>query len=102
MESADLSFGQYTLPFILTMISMFLFRVVPQIPDRLKAVVTVCLGVALGYLWLHYMGVECTVKSVMDSLFYGFVQGCAAVGIYELQAKARNVPSTPPVVPPDV
>lgn len=85
----DLSFGQYSLPVILTTFTMFLFRYW-EVSDRMKPMITVFLGVGLGFLWIFYTGTTCTVPTVVDSLLYGALQGFAAIGIYEMQDKARS------------
>lgn len=85
----DLSFGQYSLPVILTTFTMFLFRYW-EVSDRKKPLITVLFGIALGFLWIFYTGTICTVPTVVDSLFYGALQGFAAIGIYEMQDKARS------------
>lgn len=89
----DLSFGQYSLPVLLTMFTMGLFRFW-QVSDRLKPPITLVLGIALGVLWIFYTGTTCTVPTVVDSVFYGAMQGFAAIGIYETQDKARSATTT--------
>jgi len=88
--SQDLSFGQYPIPLLLTIIMAFIYRAIPVIPDRLKGFITVAVAIALGYLWLVYSSVTIDVHSLVDTFAYCFIQGCAAVGIYELQDKARK------------
>lgn len=86
----DLSFGQYPLPFLLTIIMAFIYKAIPVIPDRLKGFITVGVAVGLGYLWMLYSEVAVDVRSMVDTFAYCFIQGAAAVGIYELQDKARK------------
>jgi len=85
----DLSFGQYSLPVLLTMFTMGLFRFW-EVSDRLKPPITLGFGIALGVLWIFYTGTTCTVPTFIDSVFYGAMQGFAAIGIYETQDKARS------------
>lgn len=89
----DLSFGQYSLPVLLTMFTMGLFRFW-QVNDRLKPPITLAFGIALGVLWIFYTGTTCTVPTIIDSIFYGAMQGFAAIGIYETQDKARSATTT--------
>lgn len=89
IPAQDLSFGRYSLPVLLTMFTMGLFRFW-QVNDRLKPLITLGFGVALGVLWIFYTGTTCTVPTFIDSVFYGAMQGFAAIGIYETQDKARS------------
>jgi len=85
----EFSFGQYSLPALLTIFTMGLFSFW-QVSDRLKPPITLTLGIGLGVLWIFYAGATCTVPTVVDSVFYGAIQGFAAIGIYETQDKARS------------
>ena len=87
--TGDLTFGQYPLYVVLTMITMALYRFI-NVNDRLKGLISVCLGLGLGVLWLYYSGTECTPPTVINALLYGLSQGLAAVGLYEVQDKVRS------------
>ena len=89
MESTDLAFGQYPFYVVLTMLTMVFYRFI-EVNDRLKGLISICLGLGLGALWLYYSGSDCTPPTVINALLYGLSQGLAAVGLYEVQDKARS------------
>lgn len=78
----EVTFGQYGLPVLLTVLMGVIFKFVP-ISDRFKALVTIFLGTGLGLLGLAYAGKPWEVKFIVDYALYGFMAGASAVGLYE-------------------
>ena len=78
----EVTFGQYGLPVVLTIIMGVSYKVV-NIGDKYKALITIALGTGLGILGLAYAGKAWNVANVVDYALYGFMTGAGAVGLYE-------------------
>lgn len=99
----EVTFGQYALPVIMTVVLGLIYKVFGQseagagaISDRAKPVIAVGLGMALGVLGLFYAGVESTLKNIVDYVLYGFMAGCSSVGLWELtRATVHPAAGTP-------
>ncbi len=76
------SFGQYGLPVVLTILMGVIFKVV-NMPDKWKALLTIAIGTGLGILGLFYQGHEPTLPLIVDYALFGFMSGAGAVGLYE-------------------
>ena len=95
----EVTFGQYALPVILTVVLAVVYKVFGQseggpgaISDRAKPIIAIALGLALGILGLFYVGVEVTLKNIVDYALYGFMAGCSSVGLWELTRATVNPP----------
>ena len=85
----EVTYGQYAMPVILTVILGLIYKVAGDcIPDRIKPVLAVMIGLSLGILWIPYNGLDWSVKEIVDHLIYGLMVGASAVGLYELQRSA--------------
>ncbi len=78
----EVTFGQYSLPVLLTVLMGVIFKFIP-IADRWKALLTIFVGTGLGILALAYAGKPWEVKFIVDYLLFGFMAGASAVGLYE-------------------
>ena len=81
----EVSFGQYSVPVILTILLSVLYKTTDKIPNRFKSLISVVLGMALGIVAIPYKGFDFSVVSVLDHLIYGLMIGASATGLYELQ-----------------
>lgn len=68
----------------------FVFHTFPGISNRYKPLIALCLGVVVSYLFMIYQEVAFTAKAAIEFGFGGMMAGLAAVGMYELQVKARQ------------
>jgi len=87
----EIAIGGFALSVILTVVLSVIYSLIPAIPDRAKSAIAIGCGMGLGIVGMIYGGAEITGKVVIDYLLAGFMTGAAAVGLYEFQAKARNV-----------
>jgi len=96
----ELQLGQYGVPVILTVLLGFVYKVINLGDEvgsnRIKVILSVVCGIALGLLALVY---KCQLPdsklifnfvSIVDYILYGFMLGCSAIGIYELQKGVRG------------
>lgn len=80
----EVTFGAYAIPIILTVILAIVYKFI-TFGDQYKALLAVCVGIALGILAIPYKGLDWTIVAFVDHAIYGLMTGAAAVGIYELQ-----------------
>ncbi len=85
----EVTFGQYALPVLLTVLLGFLYKFV-SIPDKFKAGIAVICGMGLGILGIVYNGIPWSAVNIIDHLIYGFMMGAAAIGIYEVTRTKLN------------
>ena len=85
----DITFGQYALPVILTVILGIVYKFL-SFGDKYKALLAVVIGMGLGILSIPYKGMPWTVVTTVDALIYGLMVGASAVGLYELQRTVTN------------
>lgn len=81
----EVTFGQYAVPVILTVVLGIVYRLVGTIPDKYKAVIAVGCGILLGLLAVPYNGLPWTVVNIVDHVIYGLMVGASAIGLWELQ-----------------
>jgi len=86
----EVKLGQYAIPVLLMVILGFIYKVVPEIPDRWKPLISAGLGVCLGLAAVLYAGKEWTFVNVVDYVLYGFMGGASAVGLYEVNRAIRK------------
>lgn len=86
----DVSLGQYTLPLILMVFLAVVYKIfgeeadkVGVIPNRLKPLISIGLGVGLGIVAMFYAGVPTTFKMIVDYVLYGIMTGCSAAGLWD-------------------
>lgn len=86
---SELSIGAYSVPFILTIALQILYKVAgTTINDRWKSVFALLAGVGLGMIGMFYNEAFIGFKSIIDYGLGGLIDGCAAVGLYEVQRSA--------------
>jgi hypothetical protein len=90
----EISIGEYSIPVVLAVVLMIIYRMVPEFPDRWKAVTSLLIGIALGLLSMVYTETLYTFQTVVNYILAGFFAGAAAVGLYEAQDKIRGATST--------
>jgi len=90
----EISIGEYSIPAILTIVMMIVYKCVPAFPDRWKALFTVLLGIAIGLVAMLYSGEIVTFQIVVNYVLVGLFAGAAAIGLYEVQDKVRGATST--------
>ncbi|NIP33137.1 hypothetical protein GWN26_09245 [Candidatus Saccharibacteria bacterium] len=79
----EIALGQYSIPVILTVVLTLIYKMT-VVPDRVKALVAIGIGVVLGIIGMVYNAAPpYTAKLVIDYALYGFMTGAAAVGLYE-------------------
>lgn len=82
----EMTIGQYAVPFVLSIIMGLIYKFVPVITDRYKALLTVIIGVVLAVISMYYAGPETvTFQMWANSLIGGILIGAGAIGIYEVQ-----------------
>jgi hypothetical protein len=80
----DMTIGQYSVPFLLTIILTLVYKFIPVIPDKFKALLAGVSGVALAVLSMFYSApVEITFQVWVNTIIGGFLIGMSAVGLYE-------------------
>lgn len=98
----EVTFGQYAVPVILTVVLGLIFKMVPAIPDKWKSLISVLCGIVLGLIAIPYNSMPWNVVNIVDHAIYGLMVGASAVGLYELSrtvVKPRNGGTSPPKVP---
>jgi hypothetical protein len=87
----DMSIGQYSVPFLLTVILTLAYKFFPVIPDKYKAVIAGAAGIGLAILAQFYSApVEVTFQVWINSIIGGFLIGMSAVGLYEVTRTVSN------------
>ena len=84
----EINFGAYALPVVLMVILGLFYRFVgTEVSNRWKSLIAVLAGVGLGMAGIAYAELAWTAKNVIDFGLYGFMQGAAAVGLWEVTTK---------------
>jgi len=85
----EIVFGEYALPLVLMVILALFYRIVGDgvVSNRWKSVIAVFAGVGLGIAGISYNGQPWTAQVIIDYALYGFMQGAAAVGLWEVTSK---------------
>ena len=88
----EVSIGTYSVPVLLTVLLGIVYRVIPTIPDKWKALVAICAGIAIGIMAMFYNEAAITGKVVIDYILLGLMAGAASVGLYEGVYKTATKP----------
>lgn len=80
----ELALAGYGLPLILMVVLGVVYKVVPAVPDRYKALIAVAVGIGLGLVTIVYEGVGWNAKTVIEGVLSGLMTGAASVGLYEV------------------
>jgi peptidoglycan/LPS O-acetylase OafA/YrhL len=84
----EINFGTYALPVVLMVILALFYRIVgTEVNNRWKSVIAILAGVGLGIAGIAYNEQPWTAKIIIDYALYGFMQGAAAVGLWEVTTK---------------
>ena len=85
----EINFGAYALPVVLMVVLALFYRIVGDgvVSNRWKALIAVIAGVGLGVAGIAYNEQPWTAKVIIDYALYGFMQGAAAVGLWEVTTK---------------
>lgn len=86
----EVKLGQYALPAILMVILGVIYKVAESIPDRVKPLIALGVGVALGLIALRYANAAWTFSNIIDFVLYGFMTGASAIGLYEMSRAVIN------------
>ena len=92
----EINIGQYAFPFVLTAILAFLYKQfeLPGGGSSLSAVwktrLAVITGVFVALGAMFYLGIEPTYKNLVDYILYGFINGGAAIGLWELVSRQKE------------
>ena len=86
----EISFGQYSVPIIITVLLALIFKAIPAIKDELKPFIAIMIGIGLGVLGIYYAGIVPTFPVVVDHILYGLMTGAAAVGLWEGFSKIKG------------
>jgi len=82
----DMTIGQYSVPFLLTIVLGLIYKFIPVIADRYKALVAIVFGVALAIVSMFFSAPETvTFQMWVNSVIGGLLIGASAVGLYEAQ-----------------
>ena len=84
----EIQFGAYALPVVLMVVLGLFYRIVGEnIENRWKSVIAVVAGLGLGIAGIAYANQPWTAQVIIDYSLYGFMQGAAAVGLWEVTSK---------------
>jgi len=84
----EINFGTYALPVVLMVVLALFYRIVgTEVSNRWKSVIAILAGCGLGIAGIAYNEQPWTAKIVIDYALYGFMQGAAAVGLWEVTTK---------------
>ena len=84
----EINFGVYALPVVLMVMRGLFDRFVgTEVSNRWKSLIAVVAGCGLGIAGIAYNEQPWTAKIVIDYAMYGFMQGAAAVGLWEVTTK---------------
>jgi multisubunit Na+/H+ antiporter MnhB subunit len=84
----EIQFGAYALPVVLMVLLGLVYRITGEnIPNRWKSVIAIVAGCGLGLAGVAYNSQPWTAKVIIDYALYGFMQGAAAVGLWEVTTK---------------
>ena len=73
------------MPLVVSLLLRWLYSITGEMPNRVKQVIPVVLGVGLAYVYMAYDGIPWTVQTVVDNTLYGIINlGFAAIGFYEV------------------
>ena len=88
----EVSIGTYSVPVLLTVLLGIIYRVIPTIPDKWKALVAICAGITIGIMAMFYNEAAFTGKIIIDYVLLGLMAGAASVGLYEGVYKTAKNP----------
>lgn len=86
----EIQLGHYALPVLITVILGLVYKIATVIPERLKPVISVLIGVGLGLYAIEYAEKAWTLVIITDYVLYGFMVGASAVGLYEISKAVRK------------
>jgi hypothetical protein len=82
----DLSIAGYSVPVLLTVVMGLIFKFVPVITDRYKAVLTVVAAIILAVgARVSEVNDVITLAMWVETVIGGVLIGAAAIGLYEIQ-----------------
>jgi len=88
----EISFGQYSIPVIITVLLALVFKILPGVSDAAKPFIAILLGIGLGIVGIFYAGLAPTFPVIVDHVLYGLMTGAAAVGLWEGFSKIKTKP----------
>jgi len=91
----EVTIGTYSVPVLLTVLLGIIYKVIPTIPDKWKALVAICAGIAIGMMAMFYNEAAFTGKVIIDYVLLGLMAGAASVGLYEGVYKTATKPRGP-------
>lgn len=91
----EITFGQYAIPVVLTVVLSFLYRITKAdgtalFSDRFKPMFAVLIGMAFGVLAMFYNAKDPNLKHIVDYVLYGFMTGAGSVGLWEVFSKSME------------
>ena len=89
--NGEISFGEFTLSTIVSVIMGAVFTAIPSFPDRLKNLVAMMFGVCLGLLGIFTAQVDWNVKNVILFSVAGLMYGVQAIGTYNVLKKPNRI-----------
>lgn len=79
----EINIGQYSAAVILSIILGIAFKLAGEsMTDRLKIVITICIGLAFGFVLFLYQEAAWTAKAIITYLVNGFAAAAIASGLY--------------------
>ena len=88
-SGGDISFGQYSVPVIITVLLAIVFKTT-TVADGAKPFIAIGLGIAFAVMGIFYAGLQPTFPVVVDHVLYGLMTGAAAVGLWEGFSKIKG------------
>jgi len=80
----EMTIAGYAVPVILTIIMALIYKFIPVISDRYKALITIGVAVVLAVVSMAYNVAEAiTAKIVIEHVLGGIILGASAIGVYE-------------------
>ncbi len=79
----EITFGKYSLPLIIWILTSIIYKMWLSFPSRAKAPLAVGIGLVLGIIFIGYSGLEYSIKNIVDHILFGLMAGFTSAGLYE-------------------
>ena len=86
----EVTIGMYSVPALLMVLLGIIYKLLPAVPDKWKALISIAAGLFIGNLAMLYNVMEITMKIAIDYNLLGLMAGAAAIGLYEGQKTITN------------
>ena len=87
----EIKFGSIAGSALLMLGLRVIYMVAEEIPNRIKRILSLALGVGISLFWIAYTAGAWEIHTVTNAVIYGLTIGLAAIGAYEVTKRESKV-----------